>query len=101
MFLYIRERSDTGSNCSPGVLSSIWGLKNLARNFGIVSYTAFVGTTIYSYLYAFVAARHVAPSETACMGKACWRTTFWISTGTSVVAFCAAFVLWRRWRARV
>ena len=85
----------------PGVLSSIYGLGNLARNFGIVSYTAFVGTTIYSYLYAFVAARHVAPSDTACMGKACWRTTFWISTGTSVVAFCAAFVLWRRWRARV
>ncbi|RPD66294.1 MFS general substrate transporter [Lentinus tigrinus ALCF2SS1-7] len=85
----------------PGILSSIWGLKNLARNFGIVSYTAFAGTTIFSYLYAFVAARHVSPSETACIGKECWRSTFWISTGTSVVAFSAAFVLWRQWRARV
>ncbi|TFK86903.1 MFS general substrate transporter [Polyporus arcularius HHB13444] len=85
----------------PGILSSIWGLKHLARNFGITSYTAFAGTTIFSYLYAFVAARHVAPSETACIGKECWRSTFWISTATTAIAFCAAFVLWRQWRARV
>ncbi|KAI0720940.1 major facilitator superfamily domain-containing protein [Cerioporus squamosus] len=85
----------------PGILSSIWGLKNLARNFGITSYTAFAGTTIFSYLYAFIAARHVAPSETACIGKECWRSTFWISTATTTIAFCAAFVLWRQWRARV
>ncbi len=86
---------------SPGILSSIWGLANLGRNFGIISYTAFVGTTVFSYLYAFVAARHVAPGETACTGAACWRSTFWIGTATEAVAFGASFVLWRRWRARV
>ena len=85
----------------PGVLSSIYGLGNLARNFGIISYTAFVGTTIFSYLYAFIAAQHVSPGETACTGLQCWRLTFWISVATSIVACCASFLLWRTWRARV
>ncbi|KAH9901081.1 MFS general substrate transporter [Cubamyces lactineus] len=85
----------------PGILSSIWGLPNLGRNFGIISYTAFLGTTIFSYLYAFVAARHVAPDENACVGVECWRSTFWIGTSTSLLACCAALVLWRRWRHRV
>ncbi|KAI0780778.1 MFS general substrate transporter [Trametes elegans] len=85
----------------PGILSSIWGLQNLGRNFGIISYTAFVGTPIFSYLYAFVAARHVAPDEAACMGVQCWRATFWISIATSLLACGAALVLWRRWRHRV
>ena len=87
--------------CSPGILSSIWGLPNLGRNFGIISYTAFFGTTVFSYLYAFVAARHVATDETACAGVECWRSTFWISTSTSLLACCTALVLWRRWRHRV
>ncbi|KAI0748276.1 MFS general substrate transporter [Daedaleopsis nitida] len=85
----------------PGVLSSIWGLANLGRNFGITSYTAFVGTTFFSYLYAFVAARHVGPGESACIGTECWRSTFWISAATSVVALGVSFALWRQWRARV
>ncbi|KAI0362273.1 MFS general substrate transporter [Trametes cingulata] len=85
----------------PGILSSIWGLPNLGRNFGIISYTAFVGTTIFSYLYAFVAARHVPPGENACIGVECWRTTFWIATGTSLLACAASLILWKRWRERV
>ncbi|KAI0363478.1 MFS general substrate transporter [Pilatotrama ljubarskyi] len=85
----------------PGILSSIWGLPNLGRNFGIISYTAFVGTTVFSYLYAFVAARHVRPGENACIGVDCWRTTFWIATGTSMLACFASLVLWRRWKDRV
>ncbi|CDO72862.1 hypothetical protein BN946_scf185002.g47 [Trametes cinnabarina] len=85
----------------PGILSSIWGLPNLGRNFGIISYTAFVGTTIFSYIYAFIAARHVPPGENACVGTECWRTTFWASTAASLVACCAALVLWKKWRHRV
>ncbi|OJT14597.1 hypothetical protein TRAPUB_8843 [Trametes pubescens] len=85
----------------PGVLSSIWGLPNLGRNFGIISYTAFVGTTVFSYIYAFVAARHVAPGENACAGVQCWRATFWVGTATSLLACGAALFLWRRWRHRV
>ncbi|KAI8998501.1 MFS general substrate transporter [Trametes punicea] len=85
----------------PGILSSIWGLPNLGRNFGIISYAAFVGTTLFSYMYAFVAARHVAPGENACIGVECWRSTFWISTVTCLLAGCASLVLWRRWRHRV
>ncbi|KAI0673070.1 MFS general substrate transporter [Trametes maxima] len=85
----------------PGILSSIWGLPNLGRNFGIISYTAFVGTTLFSYVYAFVAARHVPPGETACTGVTCWRATFWIATATSLAACGATIVLWRKWRHRV
>ncbi|KAI0831467.1 MFS general substrate transporter [Trametes gibbosa] len=85
----------------PGILSSIWGLPNLGRNFGIISYAAFVGTPIFSYLYALVAARHVPPGQTACTGVQCWRATFWIGTATSLLACGAAAVLWRRWRHRV
>ncbi len=83
------------------MLSSIWGLPNLGRNFGIISYTAFVGTTVFSYIYAFVAARHVAPGENACAGVQCWRATFWVGTATSLLACGAALFLWRRWRHRV
>ena len=85
----------------PGILSSIWGLTNLGRNFGYISYAAFVGTTVFSYLYAFIAAQHVPPGETACKGIQCWQSTFWISVGTAIVACFVSFILWRRWRARV
>ncbi|TBU65667.1 MFS general substrate transporter [Dichomitus squalens] len=85
----------------PGILSSIWGLNNLGRNFGYISYAAFIGTTVFSYLYAFIAARHVPPGETACKGVRCWQSTFWISVGMAIVACIVSFVLWRRWRARV
>ncbi|KAH9857031.1 MFS general substrate transporter [Lenzites betulinus] len=85
----------------PGIMSSIWGLPNLGRNFGIISYAAFVGTPVFSYLYALVAARHVAPGETACTGVQCWRATFSIGAATSLLACGAGVVLWRRWRHRV
>ncbi|KAI1794508.1 MFS general substrate transporter [Ganoderma leucocontextum] len=85
----------------PGILSSIWGLNNLGRNFGYISYAAFVGTTVFSYLYAFIASRHVAPGQAACDGVKCWQSTFGIGIGTSLLACFASFVLWRRWKARV
>ncbi|TCD60535.1 putative monocarboxylate transporter mch1 [Steccherinum ochraceum] len=85
----------------PGILSSIWGLPNLGRNFGIISYAPFFGTTFFSYIYAFVADHHTSPSETACKGVECWQTTFWFSTMITLVAACGSGVLWRRWKGRV
>ena len=89
------------SRCRPGILSSIWGLNNLGRNFGYISYAAFVGTTAFSYLYASIASRHVTPGQPACDGVKCWQSTFGIGIGTSPLACFASFVLWRRWEARV
>lgn len=85
----------------PGILSSIWGLPNLGRNFGIVSYAPFVGTTAFSYLYAFVSARQTTPEQTTCEGVQCWTATFWLCTALAVVAASLASILWRRWRGRV
>ena len=82
-------------------MSSIWGLNHLGRNFGYISYAAFVGTTVFSYLYAFIASRHVVPGQAACDGVKCWQSTFGISIGTSLLACFAAFVLWKQWKARV
>ncbi|KAI0797721.1 major facilitator superfamily domain-containing protein [Abortiporus biennis] len=85
----------------PGILSSIWGLPNLGRNFGIISYAPFVGTTLFSYLYAFVAEHQTAPNENACEGVKCWRTTFWISVLLMGTGMACSGVLWKRWKGRV
>lgn len=85
----------------PGILSSIWGLPNLGRNFGVISYAPFFGTTFFSYVYAFVAAENTSPMETVCRGVKCWRSTFWFSTGITSLAACGSGVLWRRWKGRV
>ncbi|KAI0082743.1 MFS general substrate transporter [Panus rudis PR-1116 ss-1] len=85
----------------PGILSSIWGLPNLGRNFGIISYAPFVGTTVFSYLYAFVADHYTSPGEDACSGVACWKLTFWLSAGFAITAVGISGFLWKRWRGRV
>ncbi|CAL1704917.1 unnamed protein product [Somion occarium] len=85
----------------PSILSSIWGLPNLGRNFGIISYAPFVGTTLFSYLYAFVAAAFTSPSEDTCSGVICWRLTFWLSTMLAVAAAGGSLILWRKWSGRV
>ncbi|OCH95034.1 MFS general substrate transporter [Obba rivulosa] len=85
----------------PSIMASIWGLPNLGRNFGIISYAAFIGTPIFSYLYAFVVARHTTPGGRACEGVQCWKLTFGLSVGTTLIATCLTILLWRRWRSRV
>ncbi|KZT26282.1 MFS general substrate transporter [Neolentinus lepideus HHB14362 ss-1] len=84
----------------PSIISSIWGLSNMARNFGILSYAPFIGTPLFSYLYAFVATSH-APDNGICQGASCWRFTFWVATGASIVAFCGSLYLWREWKGRL
>ncbi|KIK59800.1 hypothetical protein GYMLUDRAFT_226757 [Collybiopsis luxurians FD-317 M1] len=83
----------------PGVSCSIWGMQNLARNFGILTYSPFVGTTLYSYLYALIVERH-SPKGTACQGRICWESTFIFCLGTSLAALAMSAILWRNWSGR-
>ena len=84
----------------PGIVSSVWGLSNLGRNFGIITYAPFIGTPFFSYLYAFVSASHATDGE-VCKGTQCWRLTFAVTTIASLSAFVVSIVLWRRWKGRV
>ncbi|KII88648.1 hypothetical protein PLICRDRAFT_124849 [Plicaturopsis crispa FD-325 SS-3] len=83
----------------PSIMSSIWGLPNLGRNFGILTYAPFVGTPLFSYLYAFVAASHA--DGNVCMGTRCWVSTFWVCGAAALTAFVGTLVLWRAWKGRV
>ncbi|KAJ6547450.1 major facilitator superfamily domain-containing protein [Mycena capillaripes] len=84
----------------PSIITSVWGAQNAARNFGIVVYAPLIGTTIFSYLYAFISAYH-APSGGLCRGPVCWRTTFLISGGFQVVGIICGLVLWRGWKGLI
>jgi len=87
----------------PSVVSSIWGLANLGRNFGIITYAPFVGTPLFSYLYAFVSADHIHSDEgrSVCEGIECWQITFWVGVAGSIVALLGSASLWRTWKGRV
>ncbi|KAJ3726085.1 major facilitator superfamily domain-containing protein [Lentinula raphanica] len=83
----------------PGVTCSIWGLRNMARNFGIITYSPFVGTTFYSYVYALIVAHH-SDEDGACQGRICWESTFYVCLGSSVTALVITTILWRNWSGR-
>ncbi|KAJ3987136.1 MFS general substrate transporter [Lentinula detonsa] len=83
----------------PGVTCSIWGIRNLARNFGIITYSPFIGTTLYSYVYALIVTRHSAEGV-ACQGRICWESTFYFCLGTSLAALAITSILWRNWTGR-
>ncbi|KAI0343109.1 MFS general substrate transporter [Trametopsis cervina] len=85
----------------PGLLTSIWGAPNLGRNFGVISYAPFVGTSIYAYLYAFMAERHNQDTQGTCKGAGCWQSTFAVCIVTLSVTLAGSLILWRRWRGRV
>ncbi|KAF9453242.1 MFS general substrate transporter [Macrolepiota fuliginosa MF-IS2] len=84
----------------PSIVSSIWGLKNLGRNFGILMYAPFIGTPMFSYFYAFVSQSHTTGGG-ICRGPECWQTTFRVATVTSLLALAIATTLWRQWRGRL
>lgn len=84
----------------PSIVSSIWGRTDFGRNFGMITYAPFIGTPLFSYLYAFVSA-HNNVGGGVCIGVTCWSLTFWVGTGTSLLAFVASFFLWRRWKELV
>ncbi|THU92180.1 MFS general substrate transporter [Dendrothele bispora CBS 962.96] len=79
----------------PSITCSIWGMPNLARNFGIITYSPFVGTTVYSYLY--VIARSSSP-ENICYDRTCWELTFWICFATSLGSLALSLILWKSWK---
>lgn len=84
----------------PSIISAVWGDRDLGRNFGMMTYAPFIGTPLFSYLYAFVSAAN-SQGKTICEGTLCWRATFWVSCATSLVAFLGTVVFWRRWKGRV
>lgn len=81
----------------PSIVSRVWGVSNLGRNFGIIIYAPFIGNPLYSYLYAFVSEHH-SKGEVVCQGVKCWRLTMQVALGTSVVAFVISIGLWKKWR---
>ncbi|KAH8117341.1 MFS general substrate transporter [Phellopilus nigrolimitatus] len=85
----------------PGIVSGVWGLPNLGRNFGIITYAPFLGTPLFSYLYAFVTAAHTSESEGVCTGARCWRLTFGISIAAATTSLLVSVGLWKRWKGRV
>ncbi|KAI6140801.1 MFS general substrate transporter [Pisolithus tinctorius] len=85
----------------PSLVSSIWGIHNLGRNYGILIYAPFLGTPVFSYLYAFVAVEHTPADGGVCMGVRCWRATFEVSGVAAALAFVATLWLWKAWRGKV
>ncbi|KAI5988957.1 MFS general substrate transporter [Pisolithus orientalis] len=85
----------------PSLVSSIWGIHNLGRNYGILIYAPFLGTSVFSYLYAFVAVEHTPADGGVCMGVRCWHATFEVSGVAAALAFVATLWLWKTWRGKV
>ncbi|KAH9001232.1 major facilitator superfamily domain-containing protein [Lactarius akahatsu] len=84
----------------PSIVSTIWGNRDFGRNFGIMTYAPFFGTPLFSYLYAFVS-DHNNVGAGVCTGIACWSSTFWVITGTTLLSCVASTLLWRRWAGLV
>ncbi|KAF8078054.1 MFS general substrate transporter [Lyophyllum atratum] len=85
----------------PSIVSSGWGPPDLGRNFGFMTYAPFIGTPLFSYLYAFISASNARESTGICEGTICWRATFWVTCATSTLAFLGSLVLWKHWHGRV
>ena len=84
---------------SPGILSSIWGIHNLGRNFGVLALSPLLGTPPFSLLYSYVAASHTDGG--ICEGIRCWQLTFWVNAGCGIIALALSLLLWSRWKDRV
>ena len=83
----------------PSILSAIWGMDDVGRNFGILMMSPFAGTSVFSYMYAFISQSH--SSGGICIGRGCWRLTFWISAITSLTSASLGVILWLRWKGRL
>ncbi|KAG8803562.1 putative monocarboxylate transporter mch1 [Serendipita sp. 399] len=86
---------------TPSMVAAFWLGPSAGRNYGIVTYAPFIGTPIFSYLYAWISSSHQIDENTVCTGTRCWRTTFWITTVTSSVALILSLILARRRRDRI
>ncbi|KAG1756522.1 MFS general substrate transporter [Suillus paluster] len=84
----------------PSLVSSVWGIENLGRNFGILTYAPFLGAPAFSYFYAFNAASH-SSNGGVCKGIECWIMTFSWNTAIAFAACGVTIYLWRTWRNQV
>jgi hypothetical protein len=84
----------------PSIMSAIWGAKNIARNYGIITYAPFVGTPLFSYLYAFISSYNSGDRD-VCEGRICWITTFRITFSTAIIGLISSAILWRRWKGKL
>jgi hypothetical protein len=85
----------------PGLISSLWGIQNIGRNFGIMMYAPFTGTPLFSYMYALISASHKEEGETICRGRSCWQLTFHLAIVASCISMLNSIILWRRWRGKI
>ncbi|KAG8996899.1 putative monocarboxylate transporter mch1 [Tulasnella sp. JGI-2019a] len=85
----------------PAIVKLVWGEANLGRNFGMISYAPFVGTSLWTCLFAVNVERASEPDAVRCVGVRCWRTTFQVCTVAVAVVSVSLVGLWRQWRGRV
>ncbi|KZO89940.1 MFS general substrate transporter [Calocera viscosa TUFC12733] len=81
---------------TPTITATVWGNRNLGRNWGIISYAPLIGTPIFTFLYTAIS-KQVGAGKT-CVGTACFSATFAACTISSLCAAVVSFVLTRRWR---
>ncbi|KAG9057797.1 putative monocarboxylate transporter mch1 [Serendipita sp. 407] len=86
---------------TPSIVAALWLGPSAGRNFGIVTYAPFVGTPLFSILYATISSSHQQEDGSVCTGTRCWRTTFWITTVTSGLGLILSLILLRRRRDRI
>jgi hypothetical protein len=84
----------------PSVVAALWLEKNAGRNYGLLVYAPFVGTPVFSYLYAFGAAQQ-RDGDGICQGVKCWRGTFAIAAAAMLLTFALTATLWKRARVYV
>lgn len=82
---------------SPTITASVWGNRNLGRNWGIISYAPLIGTPILTFLYTAISKR--VGGEKTCVGTPCFSPTFEACAILSCFAAIVSLVLTRRWRA--
>ncbi|KAG8861188.1 putative monocarboxylate transporter mch1 [Tulasnella sp. 330] len=85
----------------PAIVKLAWGEPNLGRNFGMISYAPFVGTSLWTYLFAFNVERESQPDTQHCVGVKCWQMTFQACTALVAIVLLSLVGLWREWRGRV
>ncbi|PPR02201.1 hypothetical protein CVT24_011428 [Panaeolus cyanescens] len=85
----------------PSIISAMWGIENVARNFGILMYAPFTGTPAFSYIYAFISEAHTQPGTRICQGVSCWYSTFLFCASTSLLSLVASLILWKRWHGKI
>ncbi|KAF8902028.1 major facilitator superfamily domain-containing protein [Gymnopilus junonius] len=80
------------------LISSLWGIQDLGRNFGVMMYAPFTGTPLFSYVYALVSVSHTNNGAGVCEGRSCWDLTMSLCVIACIISLVLSFVLWKRWR---